>query len=674
MRRPKSKSKSKSRRKPKPKSQPQNQSQSQSQSPSEPQAKPKPQSQPPSPPGPKAQTRATTQPVALVLADIPERVHLRELQQALNALRDDIAEIDLEIETRRDELATFEATYHARLQAEHEQLRRTEQWVHHFERWTELLREETRQPIVIKAEKIEARRARELEAQAQRQRLESEKSETHEEAKGAVKTSDERLKSSYRALARRFHPDLARTEDERLRFSDLMARINELYHAGDLGRLEAMAEQAKGGEVEGAELGIDEQLALLEQRLAWFRMVLSNLKDERDAIEQSPSCELWRNVQQAEAAERDLIVEIKKELQQRVEKSYSLVATAAHMLESAVSEFNRRHAAEKAVATRSKQAQALERGFDPLADKRLVRLGLEELRDLHVSPEAHRLSLALEEQMATRPGVLRLLLFTHIAELSPFPLPGLARYDDLVLRFDDLARKDEAPLSLEQALIAADTLVEFGVRRASEKVAHMGLRFQSDTVRDAVLVLQKSPLVRSELKRVLVRLGEHEECTSCHEHVFTVPLFRTRGLDDLRAIVCPSCGHALRSYWMPIGKDVQAVLNDAFLDLEIISEWSFHIGRGSVALQLLPMQVESMRLVDLKRRVFDDVFARHALELTLEQLELWQDKKRLRDTLPLSELLDQTLVLRFTADVKQSEADALEIVRHRVRTRFQGGG
>src|SRR5690606_11479860 len=101
--------------------------------------------------------------------------------------------------------------------------------------------------------------------------------------------------------------DLARAEDERLRHGEMMARINELYRAGDLERLESLAEQAKGGDIEDAELGLDEQLSQLEERLAWFDAVLENLREERAALERSTTCELMRNVAQAEANSRDLV-------------------------------------------------------------------------------------------------------------------------------------------------------------------------------------------------------------------------------------------------------------------------------------------------------------------------------------------------------------------------------
>lgn len=463
--------------------------------------------------------------------------------------------------------------------------------------------------------------------------------------------------------------DLARTEDERVQFGDMMARINTLYHDGDLERLEAFAEQAKGGEVDEADLDAAAQIALLEERLAWFDLVLANLQDERAALERTPTCELMRNVEQAAAGGRDLVDEIRKELQARVEKSYAHVASAVHLLEAVVEQFNRANAGEGALTRR--QAEALERRFDPFADKRIVRLGLEELRDLHVRPEARTLAERLEQDAAAKPAFLRLLLLSYVAELSPFPLPGLETYDDLDLRFVHLGKDDEAPQSLEKTLVEADTFIEYGVRRATEKLVHMGLRFHDELAREAVPILLKSLPIRREFKRVLGVLGERDRCASCKQDIFAVPLFRTHGLDDLRALVCPRCGYTLRSYWMPKGKDVQAVLNAAFLDFEIVCEWSFQLGRGSVGTQLLPLQVESMCVGDLKLRLYEDLFKRYELELEPAHVILAQAAGPLADEVPLAELPDSTFVVQFADEAAMRETDAFEVLRHRVRNRFR---
>jgi len=80
--------------------------------------------------------------------------------------------------------------------------------------------------------------------------------------------------------------------------------------------------------------------------------------------------------------------------------------------------------------------------------------------------------------------------------------------------------------------------------------------------------------------------GNTSPCAGCKRDVYVTPLYRTRGLDDLRSSVCPRCGTVHQSYWMPKGKDVQAVLNPTYLDYELVSEWTFELAHLSIAMQL----------------------------------------------------------------------------------------
>lgn len=627
--------------------------------------------------------RQAAPPTDLVLADIPERQRLRALQRELSRLRDEIAAVDLEIETLRDHLGTFEALYHARLRPEHDRVRRTQNMVGHLERWVELLALRPEPQTRKRAWRVESRRERELgtevraaAAAAARDVDASVVEATAQwEPEPAVLDRREQLKAAYRELARRFHPDLARTEAERLTNSAMMTRINALYRAGDLERLLALREQARGGDIDAPELSVEEQLVLLEDRLRWFDAVLKNLHEERAALESSATCELWRNVEQARLNDRDLFAELKESLQERIDRLYDDVQLAVHSLESAVNRYNRDNTAVgrgKDVGLKKNEQgnDALETYFDPYADKNLVRLGLEQLGSKTVSPAVRKEAAHLEVLASQDPALLRLILFAHVAELSPFPLTGLESYDDLELRFDHLSASDTPPARLEATLVAADTILEYGVRRATAKLAHVGLRFRNPHVREAVPLAAQSLVVRREFKRVLGVLGEHTACSKCKAQIFAVPLYRTRGLDDLRASVCPLCGETLRSYWMPKGKDVQAVLNAAFLDFEIITEWSFTLARASIAMQLVPQQVETLSVGDLKTRLVADAFSRYDLEVERQHVQLLQNRLPVDDDTPLDEIETTRFALRFTEDAPVSESDALEMVRHRIRNKF----
>ncbi|HZH03286.1 MAG TPA: hypothetical protein VEY30_05840, partial [Myxococcaceae bacterium] len=264
-----------------------------------------------------------------------------------------------------------------------------------------------------------------------------------------------------------------------------------------------------------------------------------------------------------------------------------------------------------------------------------------------------------------------LLLLAHVAELSDLPLDGLATYEDVALRFDHLNREEPEAPSLERTLVDAADLVEFGVRRSGERTVQAGLRFRDAELREAIPHALAAHGVRREFKRVLWALGERRRCGDCEREVFAVPLYRTRGLDDLRANVCPECGNIFQSYRMPKGKDMQAVLNDAFLDLGLVVEWSFQLGRASLGLQMVSAQADPLTVGALKDRLFGELFERYRLDLTREQVFLSQSGGAADPNTPAAELLETAFRISFTADARVSPAKALEQIRHRIRTRFQ---
>ncbi|WP_119072324.1 hypothetical protein [Aggregatilinea lenta] len=93
---------------------------------------------------------------------------------------------------------------------------------------------------------------------------------------------DRMLKRLYRALARRFHPDLSTDPDERERRTRLMAEINAAYAARDLNALHLLSEQPSGAtpDVPLAALALRQlkQIVLqLEARLMTLRRQRSEL-------------------------------------------------------------------------------------------------------------------------------------------------------------------------------------------------------------------------------------------------------------------------------------------------------------------------------------------------------------------------------------------------------------
>ncbi len=596
-------------------------------------------------------------PAAIVLAASPLRERLQRLLAELDALRDEVAQLELECETLRGQLAAFEVRHRAELADEQRLLHRIASLVRQLERWAEMLVEASPGQRAARARRVERQRIRELHQESREVELADQ-----EPAPEPPAAAD--LKSLYRRLARRFHPDLARTEEEQVRHAALMARINALYRAGDRAGLEALADQALGSELPEPAVSLEEEVRLLEERRARFESARDGLRLDLASLRGCATAELLRRSRLPREDGRDFFDALRAELASRCEVALGDVRDAAAALEDAVRRANRR-----SLATEGRRS--LDRAFDPLGRQRLVRLSLEALEAARAAPEARAEAERIASLARSSPAAARLVLFAYASELVPHPLDGLRTFQDLALRFEHLGTRDEEPLTLERALVEAADLVEFGIRRAGERLVQSGLRFRSALLRDAVPLTLRAHALRVEFRRVLSTLGERTGCPGCQEEIFAVPLYRLRGLDDLHASACPRCGHLVRSYFLPRGKDVQSVLNTAFLDLELLSEWSFRMGAASVSVQLLPVQLERMTVGQLKRRFWADVLERHGIPVPLKAVRLQQARRPVQERRKLADLERHEFVVAFGEKAVVSVADALETVKHRIRTRFR---
>ena len=611
----------------------------------------------------------------------------------MEALRDAIVEADLAIDTRRQELAAFDAEYHGALAAEHESWARLQGLLRHWQRLAEAL---TTPPELHgggrHVDRLQARQHRSVRARATAARVQAAKAaaadgpdRTAGDAGGTGDDLDARgpsaqatgafsrgpLKLLYRALARRYHPDLAGSEADQVRRGRLMVHINGLYRAGDLDRLQTLCgdDAALTGPPEPDEMA--ERLALAVRRRAWYAAVVASLTGEMAALATSTTGELCAEVEAARAAGADLVAEVRSQLREQIDRGLTDVAVAARLLEDAVRSRNQQERA-SLITTATGDASAL-RPFDAHVDRELIRLGQASLQRRRISPAARALVPWVEALPQTQPGLLDLLLLTYVIDLSPLPLLGLDSYEALALRYATLAAGSGLPADLATALLAAEAYVAYGLRPQPGRRAQAGLSFCDPALGEAIMVALAALPVRRAFRAVLCVVGEALPCEGCAVQVFAIPLYRLRGLDDLRGAVCPHCGVTLRSYWLPRGDDLQSVLNASYLDLDLVQSWTFSLARASVSLQLTERQAAAATLGTLRRRLLQDVFVRHGLSLQLRHLQLWNasSTQPLRDALHLEDLDNREIAIKLALAAPFTEADALEMVRHRIRTRFQ---
>ena len=149
----------------------------------------------------------------------------------------------------------------------------------------------------------------------------------------------------YRVLAKRYHPDLARSPAERDRRTELMLRINVAYRDHDLRTLQTMLLETQ---IEGPVTAAD----LVRQRLAWAHHELTRIRREFLAtdyrirvLSESEGYQLWQTQQQTGTA----LDELEKRTRERLQRERVRVedASSQYVRMSARRQVTLRRAAER---------------------------------------------------------------------------------------------------------------------------------------------------------------------------------------------------------------------------------------------------------------------------------------------------------------------------------------
>lgn len=126
------------------------------------------------------------------------------------------------------------------------------------------------------------------------------------------------IKKLYRQLARRYHPDLAKNEEERERRTKIMSMINTAYQEQDLDSLEALDEATPQQQNEA----IDSQTPLavmllrrLQQQFHDFSVRIRDLKEHRHNLRYGPMMELKIEDSFAKAHGEDLLSSLAEDMQ-----------------------------------------------------------------------------------------------------------------------------------------------------------------------------------------------------------------------------------------------------------------------------------------------------------------------------------------------------------------------
>jgi chromosome segregation ATPase len=242
----------------------------------------------------------------------PEEEELLRKREELTAIRATLAERELELVDYRSQLAAFEGRY----------LRQVGTLYAELDEWKARISE-------LKA-RLDPSGAATARAEEAREQARQTYGEAHGKASEAHDfTPSPELKSLFREVAKRIHPDLSKDSGDLERRTRFMAEANRAYEAGDADALRRILDEYQDGAdaVEGE--GIGAELIRIIRQISLARSRVVAIEHELAALRQSETGLLKKQAEESEQAGRDLLAELEAAVRQQIalaRKEYETLA------------------------------------------------------------------------------------------------------------------------------------------------------------------------------------------------------------------------------------------------------------------------------------------------------------------------------------------------------------
>jgi chromosome segregation ATPase len=232
----------------------------------------------------------------------PEEQEVLRKREELTAIRATLAERELELVDLRSQLAAFEGRYLRLVGALYAEL---DEWKARIS------------ALRARLDPSAATHARAHEAREQAR-------QTYEEAHGKASETHEftpspELRSLFRDVAKRIHPDFCSDGGDLERRTRLMAEANRAYEAGDVEALQRILDEYQDGAdaVEGE--GIGAELIRIIRQISQARERVSAIEQELGTLRESEIALLKRQAEESEQRGRDLLTELAAAVREQIE-------------------------------------------------------------------------------------------------------------------------------------------------------------------------------------------------------------------------------------------------------------------------------------------------------------------------------------------------------------------
>ena len=141
------------------------------------------------------------------------------------------------------------------------------------------------------------------------------------------------MKQLYRELAKRFHPDLARTDAERRTREGTMRRVNDAFREQDEAALRAISQEAEVADAAFEARSIGEKLAWAIREVARLDGLIDDLLRKLEAVRASETFRLWQRQEAGEQVIGTLETDLTNEIAGERDRLAVLIATYRQLVE-----------------------------------------------------------------------------------------------------------------------------------------------------------------------------------------------------------------------------------------------------------------------------------------------------------------------------------------------------
>jgi hypothetical protein len=153
----------------------------------------------------------------------------------------------------------------------------------------------------VRAEQEETRRyQRAFRSERSRPRLDSD--------------TEAEIRRTYRELAKRFHPDLASTPDERTRREEIMLRINAAFRDRDLNGLKRLVRETERDDPAFEERPLEQKLNWAKSEVSRLDSVVAELEHQIEIMRKSDTYPMWQTAQSCDTAIERLAADARSKL------------------------------------------------------------------------------------------------------------------------------------------------------------------------------------------------------------------------------------------------------------------------------------------------------------------------------------------------------------------------